>query len=74
MKSCAKKNGVSTAELLDMVNCRKGAGTSAGPKKQADLKDILRQSDGDFKMAPPPALPAKRTRKRKKLATDELVG
>ena len=71
MKACAKKNSVSTPELLEMVKGQKEAGCSSskGTKKEGTvgLRAILRSSDGDFKK--PPAL---KRRKRKKNNSEEL--
>lgn len=62
MKTCAKKRGVSTADLLDMIHARKEGGL---PQMQADLKSF-RVSDSDFKRPP-----ARRSRKRARAAATE---
>ena len=50
MKSCAKKKGLSTPELLNLVKGgQKEVPDIPKAKRQTDLKAILGNSDKDFK-------------------------
>lgn len=72
MKACAKKNSVSTPELLEMVKDKATSSSSENgvhTKKQVtgDLRAFLRSPDADFKKPPVP-----RRRKRKNNSSNEL--